>query len=240
VRIDVWSDVVCPWCSIGKKRLERAVAEFAHGDDVEVVYHSYLLDPSAPAKATGTAQEMLQRKYRLTPEQAAEAQERVIRLAAEEGMDWSRHHDSPHVGTTEAHRLLHLALAEGGPRQQAALNDALLQAYFGDAADVADHRVLREIAVATGLDAARVDEVLTTDEYADAVATDIAQAQAFGATGVPFFVVDDRYGISGAQPTDLFRQALERAWNDTHPALQTIPGAAGADADVCGPDGCAI
>lgn len=238
MRIDIWSDVVCPWCSIGKRRLERALADFPHRDQVEVVYHSFLLDPGAPTEPTGTAQQMLARKYGLTLAQAAERQAAVIAVAAELGMDWSKHHESPHVGTVDAHRLLHLALAEGGPRQQAALKDALLQAYFGDARNVADHAVLREVASEVGPDAARVDDVLSGEEYAGDVAADIAQARAYGATGVPFFVVDEKYGVSGAQPTELFTQLLERAWSESRPVLETVPGAAGAEA--CGPDGCPI
>ena len=162
----------------------------------------------------------------------------MIAVAAELGMDWSRHHESPHVGTVDAHRLLHLALAEGGTAQQAALKDALLHAYFGEARNVADHDVLREVATTVGLDAGRVDEVLAGEEYAADVAADIARARAYGATGVPFFVVDDKYGVSGAQPAELFTQLLERAWSEGRPVLETVPGTAGAEA--CGPDGCAI
>lgn len=238
MRIDIWSDVVCPWCSIGKRRLERALADFEHRAEVEVVYHSFLLDPSAPTAPTETAQEMLARKYGLTLADAAEKQAMVTRLAADEGMDWRRHHDSPHVGTLDAHRLLHLARAAGGPTLQAALKDALLLAYFSEARNVADHDVLRATAVEIGLDAARVDEVLASEQYVDEVAADIAQARAYGATGVPFFVVDSRFGVSGAQSTEFFAQLLDRAWSESHPVLETVPGA--VDADACGPDGCPV
>lgn len=238
MRIDIWSDVVCPWCAIGKARLESALADFAHRDDVEVVYHSFQLDPSSPTEPTETAREMLSRKYRMSPAQAAEAQGRVVALAAEEGLDFTRHAESPVANTLDAHRLLHLALAEGGPLQQATLKQALFQAYFGDARNVADHGVLREVAVAAGLDPLRVDAVLAGGEYADDVEADIQQAVSYGASGVPFFVVDGRFGISGAQPTELFAQTLERAWRESHPVLETVPGAA-ADGE-CGPDGCPI
>ena len=204
MRIDIWSDVVCPWCSIGKRRLEQALAGFPHRDEVEVVFHSFLLDPGAPTEPTETAQQMLARKYGMSLEEAAERQGAVIAVAAELGMDWTRHPDAPHVGTVDAHRLLHLALAEGDRRQQAALKDAFLHAYFSQARNLADHDVLREVATGVGLDAARVGEVLAGQEYADAVAADIAQARAYGANGVPFFVVDEKYGVSGAQPTELF------------------------------------
>lgn len=240
VRIDIWSDVVCPWCAIGKRRLERALADFPHSDEVEVVYHSFLLDPSAPTDPTENAQQMLARKYGLTLDDAAEKQAAVIAVAAEEGMDWRRHPDSPHVGTVDAHRLLHLALAEGGTGQQAALKDALLQAYFGEAANLADHGVLRDLAVGVGLDAGRVEQVLASEEHAAAVHADIARARALGATGVPFFVIDEKYGISGAQPAELFAQVLDQVWAESHPApvLQAVRGA--LDAEACGPDGCAV
>lgn len=211
MRIDVWSDVVCPWCSIGRKRLEHAIAGFEHGDEVEVVYHSYQLDPAAPTEAHETAQQMLERKYRLSPADALQAQAKVRMLAAEEGMHW-RNDDSPHVNTGDAHRLLHLALAAGGPAMQTAFKTALHDAYFGEARNVADPVVLTELALGVGMDADRVAAVLGSEEFADAVETDIRQAAAYGATGVPFFVVDQRFGISGAQPTELFTQTLERAW----------------------------
>ena len=239
MRIDNWCGLVGPGCSRGKRRLERALADFPHREEVEVVYHSFLLDPGAPKEPFETAQQMLARKYGLTLADAAQKQAAVIAVAAEEGMDWSRHAESPHVDTVDAHRLLHLALAEGGPAQQAALKDALLQAYFGDAANLADHAVLREVALYAGLDRGRVEEVLASEEYGDAVLADVAQARAFGATGVPFFVVDDKYGVSGAQPAELFARLLDQAWTESHPVLQTVPGLAD-DAEVCGPDGCPV
>ncbi|TIC87986.1 DsbA family oxidoreductase [Nocardioides sp. GY 10113] len=236
MRIDIWSDVVCPWCSIGKKRLERALADFEHADDVEVVYHSFQLDPSSPTVPEETARVAIARKYGISVEQAAQAQAQVTAVAAEEGMTWHQE-EAPNVSTLDAHRLLHLALAEHGPATQAALKEGLLQAYFGAARNVADHALLAELAVAAGLDADRVAAVLASDEYADAVTADIRQAQAYGATGVPFFVIDGKYGISGAQPTELFAQALTQAWSERAP-LTVLAGDAGAEA--CGPDGCAI
>jgi len=132
-------------------------------------------------------------------------------------------------------RLLHLALQVGGPALQLELKEALLAAYFTRGESVGDPDVLRKAAVEAGLDPARVDEVLGSSEYADAVQADIDQARAFGATGVPFYVVDRKYGISGAQPTEVFSQVLERAWDESHPKLDLVGGA-----DACGPDGCAI
>jgi predicted DsbA family dithiol-disulfide isomerase len=233
VRIDIWSDIACPWCYIGKRRLESALAGFDHRDDVEVVYRSFQLDPTAPTEVTETAQQMLAGRYGVSAAEAAQMQARVTELAAAEGMAW-RHDETLHANTFDAHRLLHLAKAEG---RQAALKEAFLAANFVEARNLADHAVLREIAVAAGLPADRVDAVLAGDEYGADVRADVDRARAYGATGVPFFVVDEKYGVSGAQPTELFGQLLERAWRESHPAVELVGGEADG---ACGPDGCPI
>ena len=216
MEIEIWSDVVCPWCYIGTRRLQRALDGFAHADEVEVVYRSFELDPGAPAVAEGTVVEMLAHKY--AGGDVAAAREMIARtdsIAAEEGLEF-HHADAPHVRTTDAHRLLHLALDESGPGTQRALKLELLAAYFTRAENVADRDVLRAAAERVGLDAARVEAVLAGDEYADAVQRDVEQARAFGANGVPFFVLDRRLGISGAQPVEVFTQALDQAWAAEH------------------------
>ena len=233
MRIEVWSDVVCPWCYIGKRRLERALGDFEHADAVEVVYRSFELDPAAPRQATEPVAEVLARKYGGGVENARAMMARVTEVAAQEGLEY--HLDRTLRGNTvDAHRLLHLALDEHGPRAQGTLKEALLAAYFTRVEDVADPEVLRDVAVGCGLDPARVDQVLTGDEYADAVREDVAQARALGATGVPFFVVDRRYGVAGAQPVEVLGEVLRRAWSDAHPSMALV----GADGDVCGPEGC--
>jgi predicted DsbA family dithiol-disulfide isomerase len=234
MRIEIWSDVVCPWCYIGKRRLEKALAAFPHAADVEVVYRSFELDPSAPTVPTETVAEALGRKYGGGPEAGRAMVDRTEAVAAEEGLLF-RHHQSLHVRTVDAHRLLHLALAQGGPALQARLKEALLSAYFVETENVADHDTLARIAIENGLDERRVTEVLASDEYADDVEADIREAAALGATGVPFFVVDRKYGVSGAQPTEVFGQVPERAWAEAHPVLEMTAGA-----DACGPDGCAL
>jgi len=207
--------VGCPWCYLGKRRLEGALSQFEHADDVEVVFHSFQLDPSAPTEPTETATQMLARRYGMSPQEAAQAQGQVIALAEAEGMHWE-HERSLHLNTRAAHRLLQLALAEGGPARQAALEEALFDAYFAKAENVAGHAELRRLALAAGLDAERVDAVLAqgeSSEFEARVEADVRQAAAYGATGVPFFVLDGRFGISGAQPTELFAQALRQAWD---------------------------
>jgi predicted DsbA family dithiol-disulfide isomerase len=239
MRIEIWSDVVCPWCYIGKRRLEKALATFTEqhdgkAGDVEIVWRSFELDPSAPKVPVETVAEALGRKYGGGPEAGRQMIDRVEAVAAEEGLLF-RHHQSLRVSTVDAHRLLHLALETGGPELQGRLKEALLSAYFVETENVADHGTLLRIAADTGLDEVRAKGVLVTDEYADAVEADIREAAALGATGVPFYVVDRKYGVSGAQPSEVFTQVLEKAWTDAHPQLDVVGGA-----DACGPDGCAI
>lgn len=243
MRIEIWSDVVCPWCYIGKRRLETALADFPYRDRVELRWRSFQLDPSAPATPTQTVAEHLGSKYGGGVDAGRRMIAQVAAVAAEEGMTW-RHGESAFVNTLDAHRLLHLAAesqpagSTRGESLQSALKEALLSAYFEHAENVADHAVLRRIAAEVGLDADRVGEVLTGAEYRDAVLADQRQATAYGAGGVPFYVIDAKYGLSGAQPAATFAQVLERAWAESHPLAMAGPD--GSDGVVCGPDGCEV
>ena len=232
--VEIWSDVVCPWCFIGKRRFEAALAAFPHADEVEVVYRSFELDPTAPEQPTETVVEALGRKYGGGPAGAREMIDRVAEVAAGVGLELD-HARAPHTTTSDAHRVLHLALAEGGPALQARLNEQLLEAYFGRAQSMADPEVLAAAASSVGIDPARALAVLRSGEYVEAVQADLAQARAFGISGVPFFVVDRKYGVSGAQPTEVLTSLLDQAWADEHPRLQVL-----ADGTVCGPDGCVV
>lgn len=207
MQVEVWSDVVCPFCYIGVRRLSNAVAAFEHGDEVELVVRSFELDPNAPTEPTETVADMLARKYGMSPAERHQAMAGVQAMAAGEGLTLDQD-DAPHANTHDAHRLLHLALAEGGPGVQSKLNARLMSEYFVSAQNLADHGLLRQAAVAAGLDPERVNQVLAGEEYEAEVAADIQQARTYGATGVPFVVIDGKYGISGAQPTEVFSQAL--------------------------------
>ena len=235
MRIEIWSDVVCPWCFVGKRRLERALDDFEHADEVEVVWRSFQLDPSAPQHGHELTTPVLARKYGRSEDEMRDMQQQLVDLAAEEGLAF-RLFETVHTSTRDAHRLLHLALDEGGLELQSRLKEALLSAYFEDAADVGDHEVLRSEALALDLDPERVEEVLSGEEYAGAVAADIDAAQDLGVNGVPFFVVDRRYAVSGAQPTEVFSRLLEQAWSEAHPPVQVVAGGQG---DACGIDGSA-
>jgi len=238
MRIDIWSDVVCPWCYIGKRRLETALQNgWADRNDVEVVYHSFELDPSSPREATQTVAEHLGQKYGGGAAAGQAMIDRVEAVAAEEGLVF-RLGEAKRGNTVDAHRLLHLALEQGGPELQGRLKEALLAAYFLRAENPADHDTLAALADETGLDPARTRAVLGSDEYADSVEADVRQAVAYGATGVPFYVIDNRYGISGAQPADVFVETLRRADADAG-RLVTVATQTDGSHDDCGPDGCA-
>lgn len=207
MRIDVWADVVCPWCYLGLVRLERALAET--GREAEVVQRAFQLDPSAVRGSGQTVAEMLGERYGGGVEAGREMVARVVSLAAAEGLAFV-HDRAPVTNTADAHRVLQLALAEAGVPAQRELARSLFAAYFERAEDPADPAVLVPAAEAAGLAGERVRAVLASSEYAAEVAADQQQAAAYGATGVPFFVVDGRYAVSGAQPTATFVDLLAR------------------------------
>src|ERR1700761_8598698 len=200
MRVDIWSDVVCPWCYVGKARFEKALNAHPRRDEVEVVYDSFELDPEYPAgRLDETNLSMLGRKYGLSPDQAREADGQVGALARAEGLSFDS--ERPIGNTFDLHRVIHLGLAKGMQRD---VVGALNEAYFAQARQVFDHRVLIEVAAGAGLDPGAVGDVLGSDGYADEVRQDEAQARELGITGVPFFVFDMSLGASGAQPTELF------------------------------------
>ena len=207
MRIDIWSDVVCPWCYVGKRRFERALAAFDARDEVQVVHRSFQLDPTRPKGQTQKRREMLMAKYRLTAAQVQGLDAQMEQTAAAEGLEYHLG-DGVTGNTLDAHRLLHLAAERG--RQDDAL-ERFYRAYFTEGRSLFDRPSLTALAVEAGLDERDVHGVLDSDAYAAAVATDIREAQTLGANGVPFFVFDNRFGVSGAQASDVFSQVLARA-----------------------------
>jgi len=204
VKIEIWSDIVCPWCYIGKRRLEHALDEFEHADEVEITWRSFQLDPQAPSQAVLTKQHLISR---FGP-QGAQMSERVAALAKEEGLDFDTEH-ALSVNTFDVHRLLHLAQAEG---VQDAAKERLLRAHFSEAADLSDPETLIVLMKQVGVSEDKTRAVIENPaEYAKDVEHDIDEARALGATGVPFFVIDRKYGISGAQPVETFLHALRTA-----------------------------
>lgn len=230
MRVEIWSDIACPWCYIGKARFEKGLAEFAHRDEVEVVHRSFELDRGRAKGETEQVVDMLAAKYGRTREEAASMEANVAANAQSEGLGY-RTEGRDHGSTFDIHRLLHLAKARG--RQDELLTLAY-RANFAEERSVFDDEVLLALAVEAGLDGDEARAVLADpDAYADDVRTDEREAAELGANAVPFFVLDRRYGISGGQPSEVFVQALEQAWKDRPAtALTTVGGdAAGCDAD---------
>jgi predicted DsbA family dithiol-disulfide isomerase len=208
MRVDIWSDVICPWCYVGKARFEKALDSFAHRDEVEVVYHSFELDPSSPRGQSESNLTMLSKKFGKSPAEALAMDDQVGRLARSEGLGFDS--ERPVGNTFDVHRVLHLGLDRG---VQHKLLGAVNEAYFAQARDVFDRDVLTEVAAGAGLDAGEVGKVLDGDAYADEVRQDESQARQIGISGVPFFVFDMALGASGAQPAKLFASALNQAWD---------------------------
>lgn len=229
MRIDVWTDIICPFCTIGKAELAKALESFPHADEVTVVPRSLELHPDAPVEPLT---DYLTRKYGWSPAVLARQCDHIAERAERVGLtyNWRPSLSAP---TRDAHRLVKLAATEG---IAAEAELAFMLAYFTDARDVSDHAVLRDVAAGLGLDAARVDEVLASDEFGDTVDADGAEARRLGVTGTPFFLIDGRFGLSGAQTAETFGQALARAWAMSHPVVDLGLALAGP---ACGPEGCA-
>ncbi|MBU9401166.1 DsbA family oxidoreductase [Burkholderia multivorans] len=225
--VEIWSDLICPWCWIGKRRFDEALAAFAHADRVDVALRAYRLMPD---QSVEPVEAMLAGKYRMSTAQVDQMLRQVTDAAASVGLRY----DLPGtlVGDTlDAHRLVKLAEATGRAH---ALTERLYRAYFCEHGSLFDHTALADFAVEAGLERAAVEAALRGDAYRDEVEADGARAAQIGGRGVPLFVFGGRYAVSGAQPADVFAQALEQAWRDG------VVESGGDAAAACGPDGCAL
>ncbi|KOV53342.1 MULTISPECIES: DsbA family oxidoreductase [Streptomyces] len=238
MRVEIWSDIACPWCYIGKARFEKGLAAFAHGDEVEVVHRSFELDPNLAKGSTAPVLEAVAKKYGRTLDDARTMEKHAASTARAEGLGYLIDRD---LGNTfDIHRLLHLARARG--RHSELLNLAY-RANFAEERSVYDHEVLVQIAVEAGLDESETRAVLADESaYADEVRADELEAAQLGARSVPFFVIDRRYGVSGGQRPEVFTQALEQAWQEQERTIVPVGMSEGdADTAACGPDGaCAV
>jgi predicted DsbA family dithiol-disulfide isomerase len=213
VQIEVWSDVVCPWCYIGKRRLETALSRFDHADEVEVAWHSFQLDPTHPKGLQVPVYEMLAKKFGAGAAQAKAMTGQIKQLAEAEGLEYDFDH-AVAVNTVDAHRLSHLGATHG---LGGATHERLMRAHLMEGAVVDDLETLVRLGVEVGIPEAEARQVLLSDTYTAEVEADGREAQQLGASGVPFFVINRRYGISGAQSADVFFQALQTAHTEaTH------------------------
>jgi predicted DsbA family dithiol-disulfide isomerase len=209
VRLDVWSDVVCPWCYLGNARLKKAVAAFEHRDEVEVVFRSFELDPGRPRDLDIPTNDVLVRKFGVPRAQVDAMHGRLRALGLADGIDFQ--FDQVRTSNTlEAHALTHLARARG---VQARMTDRLFSANFSEGVRIGDRKALVRLAADVGLDAAEAEEALADERYAPAVRDDEEQARALGISGVPFFLAERKLAVSGAQSVDVLRGLLDAAWN---------------------------
>ncbi|MFT5683684.1 MAG: putative DsbA family dithiol-disulfide isomerase [Myxococcota bacterium] len=229
MRIDIWSDIACPFCYIGKRHLEAALE--AAGTKAEVVWHSFELDPTPRSASVDTdIVAVLMAKYRQSRAQTEAMVGRVVEMGAQAGLQF-QFQGSVRVNTFDAHRTLHLA-AESG-RQDAA-KERLLAAYFTEGADLSDPTVLAELLAEVGIAPESVLAALSGDDYADAVRTDEQMAKQLSIQGVPYFVFNQKYALSGAQPVDAFQRVIAQCQADAPPEPVAITS------DACAPDGCEV
>jgi predicted DsbA family dithiol-disulfide isomerase len=232
MQVEIWSDVACPWCYIGKRRFETAMHHFEHRDQVEVTWRSYQLDPGAARDSGEKVNEVLASKYAVSLTQAEAMNERVSAIAHQEGLEY--HLERAVYGNTfDAHRLIHLAAAH---HLQHEMEERLFKAYFSEGEALGDAATLVRLAAAVGIDPGEARSVLDSDAYAGEVRADVRRASRLGIQGVPFFAFDEKYGVSGAQPAELLQEVLERAWSESHPLI-TID-AATAECGNCDGESC--
>ncbi len=224
ITIDIVSDVVCPWCYVGKRRLESALDELGNPDDVEITWHPFQLDPTIPAEG------MDRKKYFIKKfgdeSRIRQMSEHLTQVGKEAGIDFNLDAISESINTLPLHKLLHVAGQEGF---QPEAEEILFQAYFSHGKDLKSPKILAELFASYGWDEAKIENILANDDLGYAVRQEINHFQQMGVSGVPFFIINNKYGISGAQPAEVFVQALTQVREE---ALEAVTG------EVCGPEGC--
>lgn len=234
MKVEIWSDVVCPFCYIGKRKFENALKGFAHRDDVEVLWHSFELTPNFQPIPGESIHESLAKKKGVSAAEGRKMNDYMTNAAKEVGLHYDFDRAIP-ANTFLAHQLIHLGAHHG---RQDATKERLFAAYYTEGQNIGDLDTLVKLGTEVGLDAAEIRQALTAGTYAEAVRLDEYHAQQINVRGVPFFVFEDKYAVSGAQPTELFAEVLEKVWDEFKPAKPAPVMVAGGPA--CGPDGCAI
>ena len=234
MKVEIWSDIACPWCYIGRRRFEKALNQFEHRDEVEVIWRSYQLDPNAPRDYAGNVNDLMMQRYGMSREKAESANARVTELAALEGLEY--HLDRAHpVNSMDAHRLLHLAAQN---HLQSEMKERLQKAYFTDGLVISDNKTLVQLAEEVGLNSAETRQMLESDAFTNAVRADEQRAQEMESDGVPFFVFDEKYTVSGAQPAETFLTVLEHTWLDSHPIVELVN--IDQNTGICNDDSCIV
>lgn len=233
MKIEIWSDVVCPFCYIGKRKLEKSLAKMPFGDQVEIEWKSFQLNPDQETNTEISTMEHLSQSKGWSMEQTKEITSNVTNMAEAEGLTFD--FDKAVVANTKnAHRLIHLAKAIGkGPE----MKEALLKAYFTDGKNVDDAKTLIELGSQLGLESSKIEAMLNSDQFDSEVDKDIYESRQIGVRGVPFFVLDRKYGISGAQPDQVFDDSLTKAWKEYQEANPTLQFLTGENGEACDVDG---
>ena len=230
MKVEIWSDIMCPFCYIGKRRFEEALRQFPHKEDIEVTWKSFQLNPAMKTDPGKSINQYLAETKGWTVEQAKQVNEQVTRMASEAGLHYD--FDKAIVANSfDAHRLIQLAKANGKGDE---MEERLFSAYFTEGKDTSDHETLTQLGTEIGLNAADIQKMLVSDEYAEHVERDIYESRQIGVRGVPYFVLNDRYAVTGAQPSETFHSALTQAWNEwdkQHSQFKEI----GGDGEVCKP-----
>ncbi len=228
MKVEIWSDVVCPFCYIGKRKFENALKDFDHPENVEIEWKSFQLDPEAKPVAGQSLHQYLANRKGVSPEKGKEMNDYMSGVAKEVGLQYNM--DTAIVSNTlDAHRLLHLAQKHG---LQNETKEALFKAYYTDSKNIGDTETLAAIGESVGLDANEIRTMLQGNEYTKEVQQDQYKAQQLGIQGVPFFVFNNKYAVSGAQPTEVFADVLEKVWDEEKPAPEMV-----AEGASCTPDG---
>ena len=234
MKVEIWSDINCPFCYMGKRNMEKALAQFPHRDKVEIVWRSFELDPYAEVDPEEDLYGKLASKYGRSRQWAEANSRNVTERAAAIGLTYNLDKAIP-TNSLDAHRLIHFA-AQYGLQDQA--KERLLQAYFTEGKHVGKHEILEQLALEIGLDATEVRQMLTSDAFKEEVRKDEMEAQKLGIRGVPFFVINRKYGISGAKPSEVLLQALQQIWEEENPLTEITNS--NKKQDGCSNDACEV
>ncbi|WP_219838664.1 DsbA family oxidoreductase [Paenibacillus sp. R14(2021)] len=237
MKVEIWSDIACPFCYIGKRRFEAGLADFAHKDEIEIVYRSFQLDPSAEKYPKEDAYGHVAAKYGVSRERSIAMHENLVQQAAELGLTYNFEHAVP-ANSLDAHRLIHYA-GRYGKRTEAA--ELLFKAYFTDSKHIGELDTLVGIAAEIGLNPDEARDVLNGDEFTTEVQAECSEASQLGATGVPFFVINRKYAVAGAQQSDVFLDVLNKSWEEVKPLIILDPSSTDrTTGQVCSDDACGI
>lgn len=234
MKVEVWSDFVCPFCYIGKKQLEKAIKDAGYAGQVKIEFKSFLLDPTTPVDTEESVYDNLSKKYGMPMDEVKKMTNSVVERAKEVGLEYN-FDEMKTANTLKAHRLVKWAYSRG---KGAELTEQLFQAYFIEGKAIGKHDVLLKLVEEVGLIRVEAEKVLNSDQFSEEVEKDIKQAQSYGVRGVPFFVFENKYGISGAQPQELFEQTVKKVAEEKGltPTLKML----GENGDFCADGSCDI